>query len=695
MSALELDRGKPERIYDDDGDIDDREIAIAMGEKEKDNFFLAGDDQPALGSLPASKAVNINKPVVEEDDGVSNKSKNFFVLAQKLAKLSVPELPLLIAGSLALLIGTLCFALIPAFLGLFIDAITNPDKEEAMNQLLLVVFGIFVLLTISAIFSFFRAMLFSLAAERVVARLRIRLFSHIMDQEIGFFDISRTGELMSRLSNDAGVLQSAVTTNVSMLLRFTMMALISVIILLIISPLLSLVASLIVPPLAIFAVLFAKFFRTISAKTQKALAVANIAAEESISNIRTVRSFGNEGLEKGKYSSSIASQFSLARMQAVVYGLFQGVMLFLGAIAMIIVLLLGGFLVIYGGEFTLTLQLPLMPLPLTLTLGMTAGTLVTFLLYCLLLGGSLAAMSALIGDFFRAMGASERIFQLLERQTLMQAEGGVSIANTQGELALRDVSFAYPSRSERIVLNNFSLSLLPGGTTALVGMSGAGKSTVAHVLMRFYDPSSGCITLDGVDLRDLDPTWLRHQFAMVTQEPSLFAVSLADNIRYGQPEASLDQVIAAAKAANAHEFIAGFVDGYDTLVGERGVRLSGGQKQRVAIARALLRDPQLLLLDEATSALDAESEHLVQQALESLIQSPTKEGKKRTVLVIAHRLSTIQKADCVVVVQDGIVEEQGTHQELMSRKGVYRQLVSRQLDLSEVDEGTTTVPHTK
>eukprot|EP00455_Lapot_gusevi_P057506 TRINITY_DN9817_c0_g1_i2.p1 TRINITY_DN9817_c0_g1~~TRINITY_DN9817_c0_g1_i2.p1 ORF type:complete len:391 (-),score=112.37 TRINITY_DN9817_c0_g1_i2:42-1124(-) len=336
------------------------------------------------------------------------------------------------------------------------------------------------------------------------------------------------------------------------------------------------------------------------------------------------------------------------------YGLFIALMGLIGSGAMILVLWYGASLVLDGT--------------------LSSGVLTSFLLYTLTVGFALAGFSGLFGDLMRAVGANDRVFELLDRDPAIPIRGGAKPATCRGHVVFDHVTFAYPSRPTASVLRDVVMELKPGTVTALVGPSGGGKSTIVSLLEHFYEPLYGRVLLDGEDLRNLDQAWLHSKIALVSQEPVLFAGSLRDNIQYGVGQASDEQIRSAARMANAEQFILDFPEAFDTLVGERGVRLSGGQKQRVAIARAVLMNPQILLLDEATSALDAESEHLVQEALDRLMRS-----QGRTVLVVAHRLSTVKHAHNVVVIDHGEVVEQGTHTDLLARSGLYAKLVRRQL----------------
>ncbi len=566
---------------------------------------------------------------------------------KRLLSLARPEAKTLALATLALFVAAGLNLSYPVFIREIVDGVTGEQAQETVNQAALVLLALFGL---NGIFTAARSYLFTVAGERVVTRLRADLYRSLVSQEIAFFDERRTGELTNRLAADTTVLQNAATVNISMVLRFGATGLGALGILLFTSWKLTLVMLAIVPVVVLGAFFYGKILRRLSKKVQDALARSTEVAEETLAGIRTVRAFAREDAEGDRYAENVEEVFSLARARARLGAFFGGGMGFAFGGAVAVVLWYGGTLLVDGS--------------------MSIGELTQFVLYTFFVAFSLGALSSVWEDFMKAMGASERVFQLLDRTPGIRA-GGRTLDEVRGEVVLDGVSFSYPSRPDVPVLVGLDLTLRPGETVALVGPSGGGKSTVAALLSRFYDPDEGSIALDGVPFLELDPTWLRAQVGVVSQEPVLFATSVRDNIRYGKPDATDEDVETAARAANAHDFITGFPEGYETLVGERGVRLSGGQKQRVAIARALLKDPRVLVLDEATSALDAESEHLVQDALDRLMVG-------RSTLVIAHRLSTVKDADRVLVLDQGRVVERGTHAELVAADGLYRQLVERQ-----------------
>jgi len=566
---------------------------------------------------------------------------------QRILALARPEAGRLLAGTVFLLMGSGLSLATPKIVGVFIDGVVGGEGRAAVDRGVLLLLGVFAL---TGLATAARAWLFTTAGERVVSRLRKQLFGALIRQEVGFFDAQRTGELTNRLAADTQVLQNAVTVNVSMALRFALTAVGAVAVLLWMNWQLTLVMLAVVPVVAVGAGFYGRSLRAVSREVQDALAEATAVAEETLSGVRTVRAFARESAEIERYGSAVERSYALARQRARLGATFQGAVSFAGYGAIAAVLWYGGVLLSEGR--------------------MSFGDLTSFLLYTFTVAFSVGALSGLYEDFAKAIGASERVFELLDRAPAVSG-GEARLAHVRGEVTLDGVTFAYPTRPDAPVLRGMSLRLAPGEVVALVGPSGGGKSTVAALLSRFYDPQGGVLRLDGEDLRSLDPDWLRQQVGVVSQEPILFATTIRENIRYGRPGATDAEVESAARAAHAHDFVSAFPEGYGTVVGERGVRLSGGQKQRVAIARALLKDPRVLVLDEATSALDAESEHLVQEALDRLMQG-------RTTLIIAHRLSTVKDADRVIVIEQGEAVETGPHEELMARGGLYKRLVERQ-----------------
>ena len=567
---------------------------------------------------------------------------------RRLLQLARPEWRSIALGVAFLALGSAMSLLYPQGLRVIIDGVLGGKRLELIDRTALLMVAIALVQGVSIAL---RALLFNIAGERVVARLREKLFRSILSQEIAFFDESRTGELTNRLSADTSVLQSAVSANISMTLRNGAQVVGGICFLLWTSPVLTGLMLAIVPAIAISAVLYGRRIRKLSREVQDALAGASEVAEEAISGVRTVRSFAAEEAEAKRYGVKVQHSFELAKSRAKASSVFFAAASFAAYAAVALVFWYGGRLVVRGA--------------------MTVGGLTSFLVYTLLVAFALGALADLWADFMKALGAAERVFELADRKPGMAPAGGDQLGALRGEVELRDVSFAYPTRKNVLVASHVNLRLDPGEVVAVVGPSGAGKSTLAALIARLYDPDSGTVLLDGRDLRELDPQWLRRQIGAVAQEPILFSTTIEENIRYGRPGATRAEIEDAARTANAHGFVTGFPQGYETLVGERGVQLSGGQKQRVAIARAVLKDPRILVLDEATSALDAESEHLVKEALDRLMRG-------RTTLVIAHRLSTVMDADRVVVIDGGKVVQTGNHHDLMTETGLYKKLVERQ-----------------
>ncbi len=571
---------------------------------------------------------------------------------RRILKLALPHLPGLIMATLALAVGSGIGLLYPQAAKYTIDDAFE-QGQIAGYDLEVVGIALMALFLIQAIFVGLRAYLFTVIGDRIVTDLRNDLYRAILRQEMGFFDARRTGELTSRLSSDTQVLQSAVTVNLSMLLRYGAQAIGGLVLLFYTSWKLAMLLMVVLPVVLGVAIGYGRVVRKLSRKVQDAIAASTSVAEESIAGVRTVRSFAREREEQKRYEQATEESFQLARKRSILSGIFGGSMTFVGYSAIAVVLWFGSKMVNSGD--------------------ITGGDLAAFVLYTIMVAFSLGALSSLYGDIMKAAGASERVFGLLDRLPDIVSPDSDALTErpSLGEVRFEEVTFAYPTRPEIDALHDVSFTLNQGEKLALVGPSGSGKSTIAALLGRFYDPQQGSIRFANEPLTRWDLDTLRESIGVVAQEPILFSGSLRENVLYGRPDATDEEVWDALESANARGFVESFPDGIDTIIGERGVRLSGGQKQRIAIARAILKDPVLLILDEATSALDVESEGVVQRALETLMEG-------RTTLIIAHRLSTIRNADRVVVLDQGEVVEAGTHKELMDHQSLYFRLVESQ-----------------
>ncbi len=562
-----------------------------------------------------------------------------------------------VAGAMLALLFTAAITLsLGQGLRLLVDQGFATRSPELLNQSV----GFFAVLVLAlAVGTFARFYLVSWIGERVVADIRRQVFDHLIDLHPGFYESNRGLEIQSRLTADTTVLQSVIGSTVSIALRNALMMLGGIVLLFITNPKLTSIVMLAIPLVIVPILFFGRRVRTLSRQSQDRVADVGSYVGESLGQIKTVQAYNHQPQDRTRFSAVVEQAFEVARqrIRQRAWLTFVVIVLVLGAIG--VMLWVGGMDVIAGR--------------------ISGGELAAFVFYALIVGVSAGALSEVIGELQRAAGAGARIVELLQTQAeitppttgLLQLPARVS-----GNLAFENVKFAYPTRLEVNAIDRLSLQVRAGETLALVGPSGAGKSTLLDLLLRFFDPSTGRITLEGCDIRQLDPTDLRRCFALVSQNPALFYGSVADNIRYGRPEADMQAVISAAKAAYADEFINAMPQGYDTPLGDAGLGLSGGQKQRLAIARALLTDAPILLLDEATSALDAQSEHLIQQALPALMQG-------RTTLVIAHRLATVQHADRIAVIEHGKLVALGTHQELINSNALYARLAELQFGLAD------------
>ena len=572
---------------------------------------------------------------------------------RRLFGLARPHWRPLALATFALVIGSGITLAYPQVGRVVVDEVLSEGASYDLSMVGAALLGLFL---IQAVFFSLRYYLFTVVGDRVVADLRTSLYEAIIGREMAFFDRTRTGELTSRLASDTQLLQSVVTTNLSMALRYGVQALGGLVLLFVTNVRLSLVMIVVLPVVVGAAMVYGRRVRRLSREVQDAIADSTSLAEESIAGVRTVRSFGREATERARYSEAIERSFDLAKSRAVLGGIFGGGVTFLAYATIAVIVWVGGHLVLSNA--------------------MSAGELTAYILYVLFVAVSLGVLSGLWTDFARALGAGERVFGLLDAAGRDPRPGPSTDANasasiTRGHVQFRHVSFTYPTRPDSPVLNDVSFEVRPGQKLAIVGASGAGKSTIANLLSGFYQPDDGEVCVDGVTLHDFHEDALRAGVGMVAQEPVLFSGTVRENVRYGRPDADEHAVRNALQAANALDFVEGFPDGLDTVVGERGVRLSGGQKQRVAIARALLKDPRVLILDEATSALDVESESLVQEALDRLMEG-------RTTLIIAHRLSTVARADQMIVLDRGNLVEAGSPAELVEHGGIYARMVQMQ-----------------
>ena len=556
------------------------------------------------------------------------------------------------AGMFCLLVSSLTLLAFPYVASKLIDAATGEGVWllQGVNQIALLLLGV---LFVQAIFSYLRVYLFAQVSERSMANVRLSLYSRLMSLPMAFYDSRRTGELISRITSDVSLLQDTFSITLAEFLRQIVTLIVGTFIVFFFTPKLAFFMLATFPLLVVLAMLFGNFIRKLSKKTQDELAKSNVIVEETLQSISIVKAFTSELFEIARYRKAQESVVQMALKAATYRGAF---------ISFIIFALFGGIVAVIWYGATLVQE------------GlMSIGDLVSFVLYTTFIGGSIAGLGDLYGQLQKAIGASERVLEITAMSGESSGQEPEQALQLNGEVEFRKVHFRYPTREDVPVLQELSFKIKSGEKIALVGHSGAGKSTVVQLLMRFYQWQEGQILADGQNITDFDLLAYRQHLGIVPQEVILFGGTIAENIAYGKPAATEEEIKEAARKANALQFIEQFPEGLKTLVGERGVKLSGGQRQRIAIARAILRDPKILILDEATSSLDAESEYLVQTALDELMQG-------RTTIIIAHRLATIRKVDRIYVMHNGKIVESGTHEALLSQEaGTYARLVRLQL----------------
>jgi ABC-type multidrug transport system fused ATPase/permease subunit len=552
-------------------------------------------------------------------------------------------------GTIFVAVGIVAALAYPQVIRLIIDEGIVGGRVERINALGLLMLA---LLLVEAVATFMRNGLFNLAAERMAAQLQQRTFEHLLQQDIAFFDSHTTGELTSRLATAIPALQRAFGDNLADAMRNVLWGVGGSALLFYTSPLLSIVVLLSVPPIVAASSMLGRRVKRLSAAMQHTYAQAGTIAEEGLAGIRTLRAFAREPAEAARYRGTLQAALTIAKRKIVATSATSSIAFLTGEGAAVLAIWAGGRLILKGQ--------------------LTSGALISFILYAFLVARGFRNASDFWNETVRSVGATEWIFALLARPPARRHERGERRSRLIGRVSFERVRFAYPTRPETDAVAEVNLRIEPGEVVAVVGPSGSGKSTLLNLLLRFYEPSEGRILVDSIDIRDVDPSWLRREIGVVLQEPVLFSRSVAENIRFGRPDATDAEVATAADLAQAREFISRAADEFETAIGDRGVRLSGGQRQRIAIARAMIKRPAILLLDEATSALDAGNESLVHQALRALDYRPT-------TIIVAHRLSTVVNVDRVIVLEAGRCVATGRHDDLLRTCDFYRQLVDTQL----------------
>jgi ABC transporter fused permease/ATP-binding protein len=588
---------------------------------------------------------------VEEIDKKVKINKESWKEALTMLKFLRPYRGHFAAGLVFIALSSMTTLSFPYLLKKLIDSADAMSRGEVMISPNMIAFAMLGILVFQMVFSFGRVYFFTYAGENALADLRKEVYNRMIQLPMEFFSKRRVGELSSRLSADLSQIQDAMTLMLAEVLRGVLTLVIGIGLIFYISPKLTLVMISVIPVIIIIAVVFGKKIRKLSRESQDQLADSNIVVQETLQGISNVKAFSNEWFEIGRYENSLKKVVGLALRTGKIRGLFISFMLFslFGTIVFVVWFGVG---LMQAGELSF-------------------GDLTAFVIYTTFVGASMAGFADLYSQLQKTIGATQRVREIIKEPVEDVMTVRVPLEDRyklSGRVSFEGISFAYPSRAEMQVLKDVHIKAEPGEQIALVGPSGAGKSTMVAMILQFYHPDSGRIVFDGLDSSTIPLSQLRRQMAFVPQDVMLFGGTIRENIAYGNPDASEEEIIAAARKANAHDFIVSFPEGYQTIVGERGIKLSGGQRQRIAIARAILKDPVILILDEATSSLDSASESLVQEALENLM-------KNRTSFVIAHRLSTVRNADKIYVLDKGQIVESGTHQELMDiEEGLYKSL---------------------
>jgi ABC transporter fused permease/ATP-binding protein len=585
-------------------------------------------------------------------------TKESFNKGRRIFSYVLPYKYKFVIGLFFLALSSTTFMAFPALTGQLVDSATG-KATNLLKDINLIALGLFAVILLQGVFSFFRIYFFAQVSENAIADIRRDLYGKFVVLPIPFFEQRRVGEITSRITSDVSQLQDTLSITLAELFRQLVTLIVGIVIIMITSVKLSLFMLGTFPVLVLIAFVFGKKIKKLSKATQEELARTNVIVEETLQAIHVVKAFTNELFEIGRYNRSLSSVVRHALRASYFRGAF---------VSFIIVGLFGGIILVlwYGASLVESGEL-------------TIGELIQFLLYTTFIGASVGGLGDMYGKVQASLGASERILEILDEPvepTHQAAAAAPAPFRVQGDITYEQVAFCYPTRPDIQVLKDISFHIRAGEKIALVGPSGAGKSTIVQLLMKYYELTAGRILVDGKNINQLDLTQLRQNVGIVPQETLLFGGSIRENIAYGKPDATQEEIVLAAKKAHAYDFIRSFPEGLDTLVGERGIKLSGGQRQRIAIARAILKNPAILILDEATSSLDSESEKLVQAAMDELM-------KNRTSIIIAHRLSTIRKADKILVLENGQIVEEGSHEDLtLNENGLYAHLIKLQFELS-------------